>query len=101
MAITVTNWNRLLQFAVNRVPAASGVYELSTVHHETIFFGSADNLQLRLNQMIFAALKHPCLSRSWHFRYEETADHTTRLEELKTEFRSNNGKLPPCMEVKL
>ncbi|MCX6021453.1 MAG: hypothetical protein NTZ05_06945 [Chloroflexi bacterium] len=101
MAITVTTWNRLLQFAVSRVPATAGVYELSTVHRETIFFGSAENLQLRLGQMIFAAQKHACLSRAWHFRYEETADSTTRLEELKSEFRSNNGKLPPCMEVKL
>lgn len=87
-------WTRLASWAINAVPKAPGVYELASVQFQTIFFGSSDNLDLRLRQHLY--VRGPCLSRAWHFRYEEHAAPQERLKELLDEYQREHDRPPDC-----
>lgn len=87
-------WTRLGPWAMNSLPKGPGVYELASVQFQTIFFGSSDNLDLRLHQHLYA--RDPCLSRAWHFRYEEHPAPQERLRELLEEYQQEHGQLPDC-----
>lgn len=93
MAIA-TKWTRLGLWAMNSIPKAPGVYELANVQFQTIFMGSCENLDLRLHQHLYT--KDPCLSRAWHFRYEEHPAPGERVRELLEEYQREHGKPPDC-----
>ncbi|MBI2886005.1 MAG: hypothetical protein HYY02_02225 [Chloroflexi bacterium] len=89
-------WTRLGAWAMNNLPQGPGVYELANVTFQTIFFGSCEDLSLRLHQHLYT--RDPCLSRAWHFRFEEHANAAARLRELVEEYQHEQGALPDCMK---
>jgi len=87
-------WTRLGTWAMTALPKSGGVYELANVQYQVIFIGSCENLDLRLHQHLYT--KDPCLSRAWHFRYEEHLSPPERARELLEEHRQEHGVLPDC-----